>query len=185
MGNCCGPKKPSESELERRQRQLNSLNQNLDARGRPKHRERGQAILQEQFVYEELTAMAKLACTQPQKFIQKTRAAKIMDFSKYTGFEYTLENCIILESGREIESTLSWNPFTFALFFELQELTNYIIYEVNFGVSWLLAIGLPEVNAWGNRDFTEDELIKGQIETLMLLVENKKPGFFTILNQLH
>jgi hypothetical protein len=129
--------------------------------------------------------MARLACLQPGKFIQKTKAAKIRDFSKYVGFEYTLINCIILESGREIESTLTWNPLTFGLFFELQELTDYIIYEVNFGISWLLAIDLPEVSAWGNRDITEDELIKGQIETLILLAENKKPGFFQILNQLH
>jgi hypothetical protein len=48
---------------------LNQLNQQLDAHGRPRHRARGQAILQEQFVYEELTAMAKLACMQPAKFI--------------------------------------------------------------------------------------------------------------------
>jgi hypothetical protein len=41
------------------------------------------------------------------------------------------------------------------------------------------------VNAWGNRNFTEDELISGQTETLMLLAENKNPGLFTVLNQLH
>ena len=102
-----------------------------------------------------------MACMQPAKFIQKTKSAKIKDFSKYTGFEYTLENCLILESGREIESTLSWNPLTFALFFESTELKNYILHEVNFGISWLLAIGLPETNAWGNREYTEDELISG------------------------
>jgi hypothetical protein len=110
-------------------------------------------------VYEELTAMARMACMQPLKFIQKTRAAKIEDFSKYVGFEYTLENCLILESGREIESTLSWNPLTFALVFELQELADFLLNEVSFGIPWLLAIGLPEVSAWGNRNFTEDELM--------------------------
>ena len=126
--------------------------------------------------------MAKMACLNPLKFIQKTKNAKIYDFTKYVGFEYTNENCLILESGREIESTLTWNPLTFALVFELPELTNYILYEVNFGIQWLLAIGLPEVSAWGNRNLTADELREGQLKTLMLLAENKKPGFFTILN---
>jgi len=98
---------------------------------------------------------------QPNKFIQKTKAAKICDFSKYVGFEYTLENCLILESGREIESTLSWNPLTFALLFDMTELANYILYEVNFAIPLLLAVGLPEVSAWGNRDFTDEELMKG------------------------
>lgn len=185
MGSCCGKKQGDQSELAKRQRALNSLNQNLDAKGRPKHRSRGEAFTQEQMIYEEITEMAKLSAMQPLKFIQKTKAAKIHDFSKYVGFEYTIENCFILESGREIESTLSWNPLTFALVFEIPELTDYILYEVNFGIQWLLAIGLPEVTAWGNRNFTDDELMNGQIETLMLLVENKKPGFFTILNQFH
>jgi len=49
----------------------------------------------------------------------------------------------------------------------------------------LLAIGLPEVSAWGNRNITADELMEGQLKTLMLLAEHKKPGFFTILNQFH
>ena len=126
-----------------------------------------------------------MACLQPQKFISKTKVAKISDFTKYVGFEYTLENCLILESGREILSTLTWNPLTFALVFEIQELVNYILFEVNFGVPWLLAVGLPEIPAWGTRDFTKDELMQGRLETLMLLAENKKPGFFMILNQFH
>ena len=119
-----------------------------------------------------MTGMAKMACVAPNKFIQKTKNAKIFDFTKYVGFEYTLEHCLILESGREIESTLTWNPLTFALLFEIPELTNYILYEVNFGIQWLLAIDLPEVSAWGNRNLTADELMNGQISTLMLLAEH-------------
>jgi hypothetical protein len=36
----------------------------------------------------------------------------------------------------------------------------------------LLAIDLPEVSAWGNRNLTADELMNGQISTLMLLAEH-------------
>ena len=45
MGNCISAKKESREELEKRQRKINELNANLDAKGRPKHRNRGDAIL--------------------------------------------------------------------------------------------------------------------------------------------
>jgi hypothetical protein len=69
--------------------------------------------------------------------------------------------------------------------FEKTDLINYILHEVNFGISWLLAIGLPEIPAWGFRDWSEDEVMEGQIATLLLLAENKNIGFFTILDQFH
>ena len=47
MGSCCGKKTETQSELEKRQRKLNTINANLDAKGRPKHRVRGEAIIQE------------------------------------------------------------------------------------------------------------------------------------------
>ena len=47
----------------------------------------------------------------------------------------------------------------------------------------MLAIGLPATSVANVRNRTEDELINGQIKTLLLLVEDNSANFGFILNK--
>jgi hypothetical protein len=47
----------------------------------------------------------------------------------------------------------------------------------------MLAIGLPATSVANVRNWTEDELIDGQIKTLLLLVEDNSANFGFILNK--
>ena len=86
-----------------------------------------------------------------------------------------------------MHSTIDWNPLTFALVFEKVKLLDFILDEVNFNVSQLLAIGLQPVSAANYQycDWNEDELIEGQMKTLLMLVENRNNGYERILKFFH
>ena len=49
----------------------------------------------------------------------------------------------------------------------------------------LLAIGLPQVSITNQRDWSENELVDGQMKTLLLLAEHRLDNFDLILNKFH
>lgn len=49
----------------------------------------------------------------------------------------------------------------------------------------LLALGLPRRDFLNQTQHTKEELIEGQLKTLMLLVENKSPNLELLLNRYH
>ena len=49
----------------------------------------------------------------------------------------------------------------------------------------LLAIGLPEVGETNIRYWTEEDLMDGQIRTLLILAEDASDNFSYILNKFH
>ena len=156
-----------------------------DKFGRPIHRPRGDPATQDEIVYSDLAGMAELAYIDQDRFIELTRRNKVKDFSKYVGFDLTKSSYIILDSGRQVHTTVDWNPLTFALVFEKTRLLDYILDEVNFNLPQLLAIGLPPVSVANYRDWNEDEMTDGQVNTLLMLVENRNNGFERILNKFH
>lgn len=60
------------------------------------HRARGAVFGQEKLVYEDMTAMAELACNDPAKFISLTKRAEVRDFSKYVGYNLAADRDVIL-----------------------------------------------------------------------------------------
>ena len=106
-----------------------------DKFGRPIHRPRGDPATQDDIVYTNFPVMAEMAYTNQDQFIELMRKNKVKDFSKYVGFDLTQSSYIILESGRQVHTTIDWNPLTFALVFEKAKLLDFILDEVNFNVS--------------------------------------------------
>ena len=104
--------------------------------GRPAHRARRAPFKQDQIVYEDLQNMAKMAVKDESNFITLTKQNKIKDLSKYVGYEMIgdQESYMILKSGRQVQSTYDWNPLTFALMLEKDNLVRYILDEVNFNM---------------------------------------------------
>lgn len=130
--------------------------------------------------------MAELAYKDPAKFIEITKRSEVRDFSKYVGFDLIAERDVILKSSRTILSTADWNPLTFALLLhESEDLRDYILNDCNFNVPQLLAIGLPEVTGTNLRDWTEEELVEGQLKTLSILAEHRIDNFGLITSKFH
>jgi hypothetical protein len=59
--------------------------------------------------------MARYSREDPARFISLCKHDKIKDIRRFKGYEATNSNIIMLNSGRQIASTLQWNPLTFAL----------------------------------------------------------------------
>ena len=183
MGNnCCSTKKKgggNRNMLEYKRRNT------LGTPGRPAHRRRQAVFKQDQEVYVDMTVMAKMAYEDEDKFIALTSKNRVRDLSKYVGYQLIGENdtYIILKSGKQIHYTTDWNPLTFALMFDKKKLLKYILEDVNFNMPQMLATGLPQVTIANRRDWTENELIDGQIKTLLMLVENMSDHLSLILNK--
>lgn len=154
-----------------------------DKYGRPMHRPRGSPFTQMEMLYQNMAAMAELSARDPDQFIKLTKQADVKDFSKYVGFDLASHRDIMLQSSRQILSTADWNPLTFSLLIHQQpDLRDYILNTCIF-VPQMLAIGLPATSVANVRNWTEDELIDGQIKTLLLLVEDNSANFGFILNK--
>ena len=66
-------------------------------------------------VYLGYVRMAKYSREDPARFISLCKHDKIKDIRRFKGHEATNNAIIMLNSGRQIASTLEWNPLTFAL----------------------------------------------------------------------
>ena len=93
-----------------------------------------------------------------------------------TGFNFASTTNIFLESGRLIEDTCSWNPLTFALVLGKTELLQFILQHAIL-IEELLAIEVNLREIDNHQMYSKEELVEGQLKTMMLLVENKSPNF--------
>lgn len=124
--------------------------------------------------------MAKLAATDETQFIKITKTQQVTDFQNFVGFNFGAEKFILLESGRIIGDTTKWNPLTYALVFNQTDLINHIL-STGRNLNEMLALGLNLRDIYNGARHSKSELIDAQIETLMLLVENKSPNFIILL----
>jgi hypothetical protein len=62
--------------------------------------------------------MARLAVKDEPAFIKLVQQNQITDFTKYVGYNYAADDFLMLESGRRLLDTTSWNPLTYALVFD-------------------------------------------------------------------
>lgn len=87
----------------------------------------------------------------------------------------------MLESGRVVEDTSLWNPFTYGLVFNKTALLDHLLVNGKH-LNEMLAVSLKLRDASNCIRYSKEELIDGQVTTLMLLVENKSPNFKVLFN---
>jgi len=174
MGNCCTVKAGG-VESGRTAQQIQN------AYGRPKHRKRLVVTSQDPIVYQQNLEMAKLSVKDEAAFIKLAKQNQVYDFSRYTGFNYAAESFIILESGRRVMDTSNWNPLTFALVLNRPVLLNFLLQQA-IRFDELLGLGLKNRDASNCIRYSKSELIDCQIETLILMLENKSEHVSTIFN---
>ena len=91
-------------------------------------------------VYMSPAAMTDLARNDPEKFINLCKKNDIKDIRFYKGYEATNDKVVMLNTGRQISSTVNWNPLTFALVNNSKPLLKYIFENHSHHLSDLLSI---------------------------------------------
>lgn len=71
--------------------------------------------------------MAKLAVKDEAEFIRIAKQNQLKDFSRYKGYNHAADSVIILESGRRVLDTSTWNPLVFALVLDRPVLLSFIL----------------------------------------------------------
>ena len=84
--------------------------------------------------------MTHLAINDEGEFMRLVRESQIKNLLNYKGFDATREKFIILDSGRQINSTAHWNPLTYALVFDRREMINFIMKENAYFLDRMMSI---------------------------------------------
>lgn len=173
QANCCGQKQSSK----KGQRTVQQV-------GRPKHRKRAAVVNQDPSVYLETKAMCKLAATSDQEFLMSIKTNSVTDLTKYKGYNMPADNQVICATGRQLHNTEDWNPLTYALVFDKQNLIQHILSNC-YRIGELLALGNPGRDKSNTPFWDSDTIVAGKLKTLTLLAENKSPNLALVLNRLH
>ena len=83
-----------------------------------------------------------------------------------------------------LDDTSDWNPLIFALVFNKTALLQHLLLTA-LNLEELIAISLPRRDYNNHKMHTKEQLLEGQLTTLLLLVENKSPNLKILLDRYH
>jgi hypothetical protein len=104
--------------------------------------------------------MAQLAATDDTQFIKLCKQNQVTEYCNFTGYDLASNNNLYLESGRLVQTTVKWNPLTYALVFNKTALIDHLLVNGT-NLAEMLSLGLPLRDAANNTRYTKDQLIDG------------------------